>query len=179
MAAKRTTKVQQTPTITPAITVTTPAGVAVTTGSLTGTTGLPAGTGIAGTTASGAMATMAATLTTMAQAQHAGKVAPAARLQAMQAAGQAATGATALAHKAGNTQLGKLPAGSYSINPNKANVPSKPGFNAVAWAAIVATGGGPPATLANAIVAATGCAGTVASAHVAYRIKQGWLQPIK
>jgi hypothetical protein len=143
---------------------------AATTVSLTGNTGLPVTT-----TASGAMATMAATLTTLAQS---GKVTPAARLQAMQANGTAAQGATALAHKAGNATLGKLPAGSYTINPGKAGTVSKAGFNAVAWAAIVATGGGLPATLASAVQAATGCAGNVASAHVAYRIKQGWLQPV-
>lgn len=167
MAAKRNTQAQQTPTITvngqPAATL----------ASVTGNTGLPVTT-----TANTGLATMANTLLGLAQSQPTGKVAPAVRLQAMQAAGQAAHGATALAHKAGNTALGKLPAGSYTVNPAKAAVPSKPGFNATAWAAIVATGGGLPATLAQAVQAATGCAGTVASAHVAYRVKQGWLQPV-
>jgi hypothetical protein len=100
---------------------------------------------------------------------------PQARLAVMQASGLAAQGATALAHKVGNATLGKLPAGSLAVNSAKATMPSKPGFNQQAWQAVVATNGGLPTTLASAVQSATGCSGTVASAHVRYRVKLGWL----
>ena len=100
---------------------------------------------------------------------------PAARLAVMQASGLAAQGATALVHKVGNAALGKLPAGSLAVNSAKATAPSKPGFNAQAWAAIVSAAPAPASTLATAVQSATGCAGTVASAHVRYRAKLGWL----
>ena len=168
MAAKAK-QVQQTPAITingqPAATL----------ASVTGNTGLPANTGAP---ASG-LATMANTLLGLAQAPAPTKQAASARLQAMQQAGIAAQGATALAHtNKGNAALGKLPAGSFAINPAKTSQPSKAGFNGLAWAAIVATGGGLPATLAAAVQAATGCSGTVAAAHVRYRHKQGWLMAV-
>jgi hypothetical protein len=125
---------------------------------------------------------MAATMAQLLSSAPAASTAPrgansAAKLAAMQAAGLAASGATALAHKAGNATLGKLPAGSLAVNPAKATAPSKAGFNATAWAAIIATAPAPTATLANAVQTATACSGSAASAHVNYRVKQGWLQP--
>jgi hypothetical protein len=100
---------------------------------------------------------------------------PAARLAVMQASGLAATGATALAHKVGNAQLGKLPAGSLAVNSAKAATPAKAGFKQTAWLAIIAAAPAPSATLAQAVSTATGCSGTVAAAHVRYRGKLGWL----
>jgi hypothetical protein len=101
---------------------------------------------------------------------------PQARLAVMQASGLAAQGATALAHKVGNATLGKLPAGSLAVNSAKATTQSKAGFNAQAWAAIVATAPNTSAALAQAVQTATSCSGKAASAHVVYRVKLGWLQ---
>lgn len=101
---------------------------------------------------------------------------PAARLAVMQASGLAAQGATALAHKVGNATLGKLPAGSLAVNAAAIGKVPKQGFNAQAWAAIVAAAPAPSAALAQAVQSATGCSGTVAAAHIRYRM--GWLMPV-
>ena len=98
---------------------------------------------------------------------------PQARLAVMQASGLAAQGATALAHKVGNAALGKLPAGSLAVNAAAVTKVPKAGFNAQAWAAIVAAAPNTSAALAQAVQTATGCSGTVAAAHIRYRM--GWL----
>lgn len=121
-------------------------------------------------------------LTALVQAAVAGVTAtptvatPQARLAVMQASGLAAQGATALAHKVGNANLGKLPTGSLAVTAKGAAQQSKPGFNQQAWQAIMAAAPTTSAALAQAVQAATGCSGSVAAAHVRYRQGQGWLQ---
>ena len=108
------------------------------------------------------------------------KAAATVRLQAALANGNAAPSATALAHtwgnKGGNTSTAKMPtAGVVTVTAKGQAYQPKPGYNAYAWGAILATLAANPlatmAQLAAAVNAHPQCKAN-GSSHVNYQFKR-------
>jgi hypothetical protein len=108
----------------------------------------------------------------------AGKAAAQAKLAACIASGTAAPGATALAHTWGQGgasvgNVGRLPTGSITVTGKGAAYNPKPGYNATAWAAIVAAVAANPNGASAAILAAA--VGHGGAANVRYHVAAGRL----